>query len=156
MNLTWPERSESDLKCKRYQIFKLELISAHSFKILHRPFCKNTISFLLPSSSHHSSGRGGGRADRLCWPRGEGKEGASPPEEGGRGSAYGNKNGETPWTTVKGSSLEKTYFAGAEKKIVDWRRADGRIDESKALRRSSRRDECSGTLEFCQWHTNLK
>jgi hypothetical protein len=27
---------------------------------------------------------------------GEGKEGAPSPEEGGRGSAYGNKNGETP------------------------------------------------------------
>jgi hypothetical protein len=26
----------------------------------------------------------------------------------------------------------------------------GPIDESKALRRSSRRDECSGTLGFCQ------
>jgi hypothetical protein len=27
------------------------------------------------------------------------------------------------------SSLEKTEFAGAEKKVVDWRRTDGRIDE---------------------------
>jgi hypothetical protein len=28
------------------------------------------------------------------------------------------------------SSLEKTEFVGAKKKVVDWRRTDGRIEES--------------------------
>jgi hypothetical protein len=31
------------------------------------------------------------------------------------------------------SSPEKTEFARAEKKIVDWRRTDGRLDESNAV-----------------------
>jgi hypothetical protein len=50
----------------------------------------------------------------------------------------GEKNEETPWKTMEGSSLEKTEFAGAEKKIVDWRRTDDRINELKAPGRSSR------------------
>jgi hypothetical protein len=41
-----------------------------------------------------------------------GKEG----EERGRGYVYGNKNGETPWTTMEGNSPEETKFAGAKKK----------------------------------------
>jgi hypothetical protein len=60
----------------------------------------------------------------------------------------GEKNEETPWTTMEGSSPKKTEFAGAEKKIIDWRHTDSWIDESKALGRSSRRDEHSGTLGF--------
>jgi hypothetical protein len=28
-------------------------------------------------------------------------------------------NGETPWTTIEGSSPKKTEFACAEKKIID-------------------------------------
>jgi hypothetical protein len=37
---------------------------------------------------------------------------------------------------MEGSSPNNTEFAGAKKKIVDWRRTDGRIDESKAPRRT--------------------
>jgi hypothetical protein len=47
-------------------------------------------------------------------PGGEGRERG----ERERGCAHG-KNGEVLWTTMEGSSPEKTEFVGAEKKIVD-------------------------------------
>jgi hypothetical protein len=53
------------------------------------------------------------------------KEGERHHGGGGRGEREGGaahtrtKNGETTWTTMEGSSPEKTEFAGAEKKIID-------------------------------------
>jgi transposase InsO family protein len=78
MNLTRLERSESDLKHKRYRDFKLKHLSAHIFKALQWPIHKIVISFLPPPLLSPWQGRG-----RLAL----GERGRTPPTRGTGGSA---------------------------------------------------------------------
>jgi hypothetical protein len=71
-------------------------------------------------------------------PRGE-REGRGGPCTNGKRKPRRNNGGGSP---------EKTKFAKVEYKFTDWGRTVGWIDESKALGRSSQRDEYSGTLGF--------
>jgi hypothetical protein len=78
------------------------------------------------------------------------KRGVAPPPgkvRGGRPCTDGKtEKRRNPRYNNGGGLREKTTLAGAEHKIVDFGRTVGRIDESKAPGRSSRRDERSSTL----------
>jgi hypothetical protein len=60
------------------------------------------------------------------------------------------------WTTMVEGRTGEEDIAGAKDNFIEWGRAVGRIDESKASRQSSRRNERSGTLRFCRRCTDQK
>jgi hypothetical protein len=68
---------------------------------------------------------------------------------GERGAAQGGEKKQRTRVEIHGGgSPGKKTLAGAKAKSVDCRRFGGPIDKPNALRRSSRRDERSGTLGF--------
>jgi hypothetical protein len=85
---------------------------------------------------------------------GETEGGGAPPPgtvrgEGGRHCTDGKtKNTKKPYVQQWRFSPGKKTLGGAEKKSVDCRRFGDPIDEPNTLRRSTRRDERSGTLGF--------
>jgi hypothetical protein len=60
------------------------------------------------------------------------------------------------WTTMVEGRTGEEDIARAKGNFTDWGRTVGRIDESKASRRSSRRNERSGALRFCRRRTDQK
>jgi hypothetical protein len=110
MNLTWLERSDLDLKCKRYRNSKLKHLSAHNFKTLEGGFAKSSCSSSIHLFSHHGkegegaapaelTHRGRGRAcHRVAAPAAGGVGRARPPPtvEGKGHAVWGNGRGGSP------------------------------------------------------------
>jgi hypothetical protein len=100
---------------------------------------------------HRRHCRGGGKGRRRG---GETEEGGAPPPGKVRGewerlcTDEKTKKPRNRRCNNEGFSPGKKTLAGAESKSVDCRRFGDPIDEPNTLRRSPRRDECSGTLGF--------
>jgi hypothetical protein len=93
-----------------------------------------------------SAGAAAQGARAVAAAAGEGERGAIVGEGEGRvrKALHGRENEEHEETLR--TTME--VLAGTERKSVDCRRFGDPIDEMNVLRRSTRRDECSGTLGF--------